>query len=342
MANEAFALSPISARVASPSDADFDSIRDAFLETARGRWFLDEYTKRNRNADTAMVLEAVARIEQSLAAQKEEASPLASNDQTPSELPPSELPEAMVAVKLIVAAARESAAMAMAGPILEEALAPSRKCARVIREIAWGLRESGADGRICSLLESQVDAINAACDNVVASGLRDEILQAFDQAAQQIDGIGPAASPLDEPVAAIHTVDFDRTPVEPLEEAQDIAIDDNLFELVATVTEISAPDTMAEAVPPVDVSLPVETVVASVEMDVTPEPRRTVHLEIVPDIRVEPVAAIVPQPVAAAPLSTLGESLIANGIVAKPASSRSDPLAPIRRMSQAEKIAFFS
>ncbi|HAO43427.1 MAG TPA: hypothetical protein DHH36_09270, partial [Afipia sp.] len=72
MANEAFALSPISARAASPTDADFEAIREAFLETARGRWFLDEYTRRNRNADTAMVLEAVARIESSLAAQKEE------------------------------------------------------------------------------------------------------------------------------------------------------------------------------------------------------------------------------------------------------------------------------
>ena len=72
MSNEAFALSPISARAASPTDADFEAIREAFLETARGRWFLDEYTKRNRNADTAMVLEAVARIENSLAAQKEE------------------------------------------------------------------------------------------------------------------------------------------------------------------------------------------------------------------------------------------------------------------------------
>jgi hypothetical protein len=34
--------------------------------------------------------------------------------------------------------------------------------------------------------------------------------------------------------------------------------------------------------------------------------------------------------------------LIANGIVLRPAPSHADPLAPIRRMSQAEKIAFFS
>jgi hypothetical protein len=39
---------------------------------------------------------------------------------------------------------------------------------------------------------------------------------------------------------------------------------------------------------------------------------------------------------------SLGSALIANGILRKPGPSGSDPLAPIRRMSQAEKIAFFS
>ena len=39
--------------------------------------------------------------------------------------------------------------------------------------------------------------------------------------------------------------------------------------------------------------------------------------------------------------ASLGASLIASGIVAKPAP-RIDLLAPIRRMSQAEKVAFFS
>jgi hypothetical protein len=39
---------------------------------------------------------------------------------------------------------------------------------------------------------------------------------------------------------------------------------------------------------------------------------------------------------------SIGSTLIANGILRKPLASESDPLAPIRRMSQAEKIAFFS
>src|ERR1700710_2037675 len=71
MADEAFALSPISARAALPGEEDYAAISEAFMETSRGRWFLTEYAKRNRNADTRMVLDAVARIEQSLAAQKE-------------------------------------------------------------------------------------------------------------------------------------------------------------------------------------------------------------------------------------------------------------------------------
>jgi hypothetical protein len=39
---------------------------------------------------------------------------------------------------------------------------------------------------------------------------------------------------------------------------------------------------------------------------------------------------------------SLGSTLIANGMVRRPHLSESDPLAPIRRMSQAEKMALFS
>lgn len=343
MAHEAFALSPISARAASPTDADFEAIRDAFVETARGRWFLDEYAKRNRNTDTAMVLEAVARIEHSLAVQKEEQQRQALSEPPPGEAPSNEppsnaLPEAMTAVRAIVAAARESAASVLAGPAFEEAMAPSRKCARVIREIAWGLRESGADGRICALLDSQVDAINAACDQVVAGGLSDSVMRAFDQAAQQIGDLMPVATTTEaEPIAAIHAVALDVAP----EETLSAAVEDELFE-VAAVAEISSPESA-----PVDENEPAELATVSIEADVAPEPVAAAHLTLVrdePDIQsdIEPVAEIAPEPVIDAPISTLGASLIANGIIAKTASPRSDPLAAIRRMTLAEKVAFFS
>src|SRR5271169_4089731 len=73
MADEAFALSPISARAARPSEEDYEAISEAFMETSRGRWFLGEYARRNRNADTSMVLDAVARIEENITAQRSQA-----------------------------------------------------------------------------------------------------------------------------------------------------------------------------------------------------------------------------------------------------------------------------
>jgi hypothetical protein len=45
------------------ADSDYDSILGAVLETARGRWFLHEYARRNRNADTGTLLAAIDRIE---------------------------------------------------------------------------------------------------------------------------------------------------------------------------------------------------------------------------------------------------------------------------------------
>jgi len=47
-------------------------------------------------------------------------------------------------------------------------------------------------------------------------------------------------------------------------------------------------------------------------------------------------------PVAPEGEPSLGATILANGLVARPKIPANDPLAPIRRMTQAEKIAFFS
>lgn len=45
------------------ADSDYDSIHAAVMETVRGRWFLSEYARRNRQADTDVLLKAIGRIE---------------------------------------------------------------------------------------------------------------------------------------------------------------------------------------------------------------------------------------------------------------------------------------
>ncbi|HEX7881854.1 MAG TPA: hypothetical protein VF499_03855, partial [Afipia sp.] len=111
------------------------------------------------------------------------------------------------------------------------------------------------------------------------------------------------------------------------------------------------PETPAETALLAQDTQPMEMAAATIDMNEAPEPPvKAVHLAIVPEAAPQPlvenepaILAIEPEIEATAAVpASLGASLIASGIVAQPVSSRSDPLAPIRRMSQAEKVAFFS
>jgi hypothetical protein len=395
MADEAFALSPISARAAQPSDEDYAAISEAFMETSRGRWFLTEYARRNRNADTSMVLDAVARIEQSLAAQKEESlaaqrEAAADTDLNEAKLAEARLAEAMAAIRNAVEAAQAAAIAALDGLALDEQLAPVRKGARVLREIAWRLREIGNDGRICDLIDSQVGVIEKGAEQISADDARTALNAAFATIAGRLPEFGhdatqapvteahvvppapaqpevPAAiagtiepeSAQDAPQARIGSISTDAVApaaeapieadampeviesgeaVELTAEAAD-AHDDAVLDMIAM--EMGAAD-------PFDADEFAEPVVEEA-LGAEPPP-------VAPDVVAqlpEPVAAPVEPPIqlAAQPAVTtpepaleisLGSSIIASGIVRRPVVAANDPLAPIRRMSQAEKIAFFS
>src|SRR5262245_24963038 len=46
---------------------EYEAIERAVMESARGRWFLQEFAKRNRAADTLTLLEAIGRLQKALA-----------------------------------------------------------------------------------------------------------------------------------------------------------------------------------------------------------------------------------------------------------------------------------
>jgi hypothetical protein len=398
MADEAFALSPISARATLPGEEDYEAISHAFMETSRGRWFLGEYAKRNRNADTRMVLDAVARIEQTVAAQKQAAAE-------------GRLTEALATIRRAVYEAQAAAAAAVQNLGLEDNLAPVRKGSRIIKEISWRWREIGADSRICDLLDSQVAAIDDACEKIGSTSPAAALIAAFDLIKARIAGLddgdrgappapaaaapsSAAATPdamevtaveavqetpaADEPVVALHmpadvvveTAETVEAPAEVIEtteyaadataEAADItaemadvapeagvetpetadAYDEALLDMVALEMAAPEPDDFDDA----------PTAIADDVLEMEQLPPEPILVAEAP----QPVAA--PEPVAAqaslqpalepAPKAvvepSLGSSLLASGILHRPRPAGSDPLAPIRRMSQAEKIAFFS
>ena len=41
------------------TNSDYDAIESAIMESSRGRWFLSEYARRNRHADTNLLLSAI-------------------------------------------------------------------------------------------------------------------------------------------------------------------------------------------------------------------------------------------------------------------------------------------
>jgi hypothetical protein len=332
MADEAFALSPISARAAMPGEADYDAISAAFMETSRGRWFLSEYAKRNRNADTRMVLDAVARIEQNLAAQKDAA-------------PEHALAEALAAIRQAVDEAR--AAAALGGAAVEESLAPIREGAQVIRETLSRLREIGVGGRIYDVMDSQVSAIEAGCEQIASTDTKAALSAPFDLIDGRIkeferddtvpssvretppppsaamDEQAPAATaefaPPPEAAAAVPSGEVATTAqIEIAVPEPDTAHDEAVLDLIAM--EMAAPDFDEP-----DIAEAHVMEANSVEPDIASQAGEPPQSEPAP----------IPQP-------SLGASLIAHGIVLRPVPSAADPLAPIRRMSQAEKIAFFS
>ena len=417
MADEAFALSPISARAALPGEEDYAAIAEAFMETSRGRWFLTEYAKRNRNADTRMVLDAVARIEQSLTDQREEdlqrqenlhreeglSAQQAAEAVAAAAAAQERLTEALAAIRSSVEAAEESAVEALDSLALEQRLAPVRKGARVLREIAWRLREIGNDGRICDLIDSQVTVIEKGTEQFSSEEARAALRAAFaalqgrlvefgdddrslapaaeteaaapfpaapemapaaetaEAALAQQAAEAPSAS-LAMPAEGAAEAVLTQTP--PAAAAQEAAVQEVVVQEAAVEIAAQDADAQDEAVldmiamemgapDPISDDEIAEAVTEQVRL-VEPAPIAPVIVANAP----EPVAAPAPPvqqavqppppPPAAAPAPvpamevSLGSTLIASGMLRKPVTAANDPLAPIRRMSQAEKIAFFS
>jgi hypothetical protein len=417
MAEEAFALSPISARAAQPSEEDYAAISEAFMETSRGRWFLGEYAKRNRNADTSMVLDAVARIEHSLAVQKEESlqreaslaaqqlaaaantgleeAKLAEARLAEAKLAEAKLAEILAAIRGAVDGAQVSMIEALDALALEQKLAPVRKGARVIREIAWRLREIGNDGRICDLIDSQVAVIEAGAGEISSDEARAALRAAFASIAGRLADFGDDAAPAPvaeaavseapvaeavvaspapapqqaAPVAVAETIEA--APVEiapeaptsslaPASEVASAQAEAALAEVdaaeVAEVTDAAA-DAHDEAMLDIiaqEMGAPDEFEVDDTATMIAEEAHIAELAPAEPEIAAEmpePIIAEAAQPPAELPAQaavepaieiSLGSSIIASGMLRRLGVAANDPLAPIRRMSQAEKIAFFS
>jgi chemotaxis protein CheZ len=159
------------------TDADYEAIEAAVVETNRGRWFLAEYARRNRHADTRMLLSAIERIEAAIRGERAAESV----DRIRFDLV--EMAKAIARTKAEIAAIKPDVEQAgKFGEATEEldsivsateaATSDILAAAEQVQEVAWTLREQGLDPQVCDLLDAKATAVYTACSFQDLTGQR--------------------------------------------------------------------------------------------------------------------------------------------------------------------------
>ncbi|CAN1544928.1 hypothetical protein MCEMSEM23_01922 [Rhabdaerophilaceae bacterium] len=139
------------------------------METERGRWFLAEYAKRHRHAETVTILEAIDKLSHSIPSRQ--AFVIGSEDLHRQIL---DMARAILRTEQELRSMRKKdakgAQFAAASTALdsvigttEQATSAILSAAERVQEIAWTLREKGFDTATCEELDASATEIYTAC-----------------------------------------------------------------------------------------------------------------------------------------------------------------------------------
>ena len=213
------------------------------METARGRWFLAEYARRHRAADTITVLAAMDRLEKAMGASR--TAPQL--DRVRMDL--REMAQAISRTKSEIASIKpegeegrfEEASVELDAIVqaTETATGDILSAAETIQEIAWTLREMGAENEVCDLIDTKATDIYSACSFQDITGQRTrKVIGVLRFLEERIDsmmaiwGEGGLESAPPPPVKASEPslLNGPARPGEGLEQGDvDLMLDDDLF-----------------------------------------------------------------------------------------------------------------
>lgn len=147
------------------SSEDYETIEAAVLETARGRWFLNEYARRNRTADTNALLDAISKLEKIITAapqadsgsidQINEIGTLLSNLRHDLE----KLQHGPDAIRIAPTSSDLASIPAASEQVTQQILSAVQD----VQETAWALRELGVNAEFCQKIDRAATDIYAAC-----------------------------------------------------------------------------------------------------------------------------------------------------------------------------------
>jgi hypothetical protein len=319
-------------------DAEFEAIASAVMETARGRWFLTEYARRNRNSDTRLVLEMLARIERATARK----SGILEADRLRGDL--AELTQVIGRAKTNMAAAGTDASAAEvareAPKALETIVVTSERttgdvlnATERIQEVAWMLRERGMPASICNELDTLTAEIYSVCS---AQDLNHRRIVLLTDLLRLVEGR------VETMLAAKRREDAEARALAQAVDEGRIPLDLHLSRVPEIAPEAAAPKpTASPAAEPVAAAVPETKAapeLAPALAAVAPAPW--------PTAAVAPDAVASPQPVASALAPEVAAPALAVEVAPPAPEPVPPPLRPARpnfeRLSNVERIALFS
>lgn len=145
----------------------FEQIEAAVMETERGRWFLNEYARRNRHAETESILDAIDKLSRNVSRPM-----LIGTDQLHRDI--LDMARAILRTEKEIRAMRGrdggTVQFAAASETLdavigttEQATSAILSAAERVQEQAWTMREQGEDPDICDQLDRSATEIYTAC-----------------------------------------------------------------------------------------------------------------------------------------------------------------------------------
>ena len=152
-----------------PNDIEFQAIEEAIAQSPRGRWFLNEYARRNRTADTDRLVDAIERLYKEARATLPETFP--APQAASSSIDFERIRRALIEMRQQISATRRD--MAAVKPHQSEyapdttAIATSAEVATLdivaaverLQDIADTLRATGTDGDLCDEIETHARGI---------------------------------------------------------------------------------------------------------------------------------------------------------------------------------------
>ena len=170
---------------------DYEEIVEAVMETSRGRWFLNEFAKHNRNADTQILLDAITKLEATIPSEIRPAEDASGMRAAIAEMA-SEINATKLELQTIGRDGDDQSDISSATAELdavvdatEGAASEILEAAEAVQEMAWTLREENVADAYCDALDMRATEIYTACSFQDITGQRTKkvvgLLQNLDQ-----------------------------------------------------------------------------------------------------------------------------------------------------------------